>query len=213
MRSALDARPDAASFMNGAEAQLLQAYNRWANERIFKAAADVGPEQLTRNLGMSYGSAWGTLVHIVWGEWLWLGRWQRARPGPGPDPHQCGDLPSLRDRWAEVERAQRSFVDQLTDAALAERISYENPRGVTWTYPLSEMVRHVVNHSTYHRGQVTTSFRHLGATPVATDFLLFLDDTHADAAPGKPSPGEAEGDGLVRGADGRDACGEAVPMT
>jgi uncharacterized damage-inducible protein DinB len=159
------------------EARLLQAYNRWANERIFAAAADLVPEQLRRNLAASHGTVWGTLVHIVWGEWLWLGRWRRARPGPGPDPRQCGDLPSLRSRWAELERAQRRFVDQLTDAALTERISYENPPGTAWTYPLSEMVRHVVNHSTYHRGQVAALLRQLGATPVATDFLVFLDDT------------------------------------
>lgn len=163
--------------MNVAEAQLLQGYNQWANERVFAAAADLSLGQLRRNLDTSHGSLWGTLVHIVWGEWLWLGRWQRKSQGPGPDPRQCGDFRSLCSRWREVEQAQRAFIDGLTETALAERISYENPPGVTWIYPLSEMVRHVVNHSSYHRGQVTTLLRQLGAMAVATDFLVFLDET------------------------------------
>lgn len=154
---------------------MLQAYNRWANERIFEAAADVDPEQLRRDLGASHASLWGTLLHIVWGEWLWLARWQRTSQGPGPDPRECRDLPLLRSRWSEVEGVQREFVEGLTEAALAEEISYENPRGVVWTYQLGDMVRHVVNHSTYHRGQVTTLLRQLAGTPVATDFLVFLD--------------------------------------
>jgi uncharacterized damage-inducible protein DinB len=163
--------------MNAAEAQLLQAYNRWANGRLLDAAVDLGPEQLERDLSTSHGSVWGTLVHIVWAEWLWLGRWQRTRPAPETDPKLCRDLPTLRSRWEAMEQAQRSFVEQLTDPALAERISYQNRRGETWVYPLGDMLRHVVNHSTYHRGQVMTLLRQLGATPRATDFLVFLDET------------------------------------
>ncbi len=129
---------------------------------MFAAASDLGRDRLGRSLGTSHGSVYGTLVHIVWGEWLWLGRWQRLRASDGQDPRQCNDLPALRSRWAHVETDQRRFVDRLTDDALAQPISYDNPPGVLWTYPLSEMVRHMVNHSTYHRGQLTTLLRQLG---------------------------------------------------
>ncbi|HZM14848.1 MAG TPA: DinB family protein [Candidatus Krumholzibacteria bacterium] len=163
--------------MNVADAKALQAYNQWANGRILGAVAELAPEQLRRAVATSHGSVWGTLVHIVRAEWRWLGRWQRAS-SPGPlDPEKCADLPSLRAFWMELEKAQRRFVEQLTDSALEEPLSYENPPGVTWTYPLSDMVRQVVNHSTYHRGQVTTLLRQLGGTPVATDWLVFRDET------------------------------------
>ena len=168
--------------MNVAEARALQAYNQWANGRILAAVAELGEEQLRRAVGTSHGSMWGTLVHIAWAEWRWLGRWQRAS-GRGLDPQKCADLPSLRAFWAELERSQRQFVEQLTDGALQEPISYENPPGVTWTYRLSDMVRQVINHSTYHRGQVTTLLRQLGGSPVPTDWLVFLDETTPTRSP------------------------------
>lgn len=172
--------------MNVPEARVLQTYNRWANDRTFEAVAALDPEQLRRDLGTSYGSVFGTLAHMIWAEWIWLGRWLRGRespdgdagpgPGPGADPRECSDLPGLRARWADLERIQRAFVDGLTEAALAQRIRYVNASGVAWIYPLGEMIRHVVNHASYHRGQVTTLLRQLGAAPVSTDFLEYLDE-------------------------------------
>jgi uncharacterized damage-inducible protein DinB len=52
-----------------------------------------------------------------------------------------------------------------------------NTRGETWSYPLGIMMQHVVNHSSYHRGQTTTMLRQLGRIPAATDLLLFFDET------------------------------------
>jgi uncharacterized damage-inducible protein DinB len=171
--------------MTAAEAQHLQAYQRWANARSFEAVGALDPERLGLDLGTSHGSVLGTLVHMVWADWIWLGRWLRAQespnadagsgPGPGPDPKECRDLPALRARWAELERVQRSFVEGVTDAALAARVRYVNLRGVPCSYPLAEMIRHVVNHGSYHRGQVTTLLRQLGATPTSTDFLDYVD--------------------------------------
>lgn len=162
--------------MNTRDIQLLYAYNRWANERVLRAAALLADHQLRRDLGSSFSSVWGTLVHIVWGEWLWLGRWQELASGPGPSPKTCLDLGALGQRCVEIATAQRVFVASLSEAALERTLSYENPPGVVWTYPLGQMLQHVVNHSTYHRGQVTTMLRQLGASAVATDFLVYIDE-------------------------------------
>ena len=74
-----------------------------------------------------------------------------------------------------MEQEQAEFVASVTEESLEATISYINTRGVRWTYPLRQMMQHVVNHSTYHRGQVITMLRQLGAEPVATDLLLFQD--------------------------------------
>ncbi len=70
---------------------------------------------------------------------------------------------------------QRVFVEGLTESRISEIVSYVDVKGETWSYPLSEMLVHVVNHSTYHRGQVATMLRRLGKTPLSTDYLVFLD--------------------------------------
>ena len=156
--------------------RLLYEYNRWANARLLAAATALTPEQLHRDLGTSHASVFGTVAHILWAEWRWLGRWLSPLPSPGPDPLTCTDLVALRARWAELEPVQADFVSQLTDVPLTRPVTYENPPGTAWTYPLGHMLRHVVNHSSYHRGQVITLLRQLRMPVVATDFLVFIDE-------------------------------------
>jgi len=154
---------------------LLYAYNRWANARLVAAAATLSPELLNRDLAVSYRSIFGTLQHILWAEWRWLGRWQMRAPA-GRDPLECRDLAALRARWTDIEREQLEFLQRLTAADLERPISYDNPPGTRWTYELRHMLQHLVNHSTYHRGQVAAMLRLLDTAPPATDFLVYLDE-------------------------------------
>jgi uncharacterized damage-inducible protein DinB len=165
------------------ECRFLYAYDRWANAKVLAAAAVLTPEHLGRDLRTSHGSVFGTLAHILWAEWRWLGRWPGA-PAPGPDPLASTDLPSLRARWSALEGSQAEFLGGVTDAVLGRPVSYENPPGRVWTYSLGQMLQHVVNHSTYHRGQVITLLRQLGAAVVATDFLVFIDQQGEAGDPG-----------------------------
>lgn len=161
--------------MTPSDVQVLYAYNRWANDRTLRAAAPVPDDQLRRDLGSSHRSLWDTLLHIAWGEWRWLGRWEGRSQGPGADPTTCADLAALRTRWGQVADAQRTLVELLSAADLERAMTYENPPGVRWTYSLGQMLQHVVNHSTYHRGQVTSLLRQLGFPAVPTDFLVYFD--------------------------------------
>ena len=63
-------------------------------------------------------------------------------------------------------------------------MSYENLQGVRWEYSLAEMMQQLVNHSSYHRGQVAVLLRQLGQKPLPTDFLVFLDEQRALAGRG-----------------------------
>lgn len=156
--------------------QTLYNYNRWANARVLEAAAKLNPEQYTRDLSNSFHSIHDTLTHILGAEWIWLRRWLGESPKALLNPADFPDLAALRAKWLDVEREQMAFVNGLTDAQLNASVSYLNTKGQTWTYPLWQMLQHLVNHSSYHRGQVTTMLRQLGAEPVSTDFLLFFDE-------------------------------------
>jgi len=150
-------------------------FNYWARDRQLEACAALTPEQLTRALGGSFASVRDTLAHLMLVEWIWHERWQGRSPRAAPSYEEFPTLESVRGRWRKVERDVRGFVDALSDNDLARPVAYTNIKGEPWTYPLWHLLHHLLNHQSYHRGQVTTLLRQLGATPAAIDLLLYLD--------------------------------------
>ena len=161
--------------MDAPDIRKLYEFNAWANARTLDAASVLDPEQCTRDLASSHPSVRDTLVHTMAAELIWLRRWQGESPRSLLAPSEFPTHESVRERWAEVGRELSDFARAVTDESLAGVITYTNTRGEVWSYPLGHMMQHVVNHSSYHRGQVTTMLRQLGAPAVATDFLLYLD--------------------------------------
>jgi len=162
--------------------QELYRYDRWANSRVFEAVSGLTRDAFVKDLGSSYPSVRDTLTHIVWAEWLWLQRWKGTSP---QTVFQATDFPlpdALRARWLEVEVEQRAFLEAVTAERVLSIVRYVNLQGQTWEYPLWRQMYHVVNHSTYHRGQITAMLRQLGARPVPTDFLMFHDEMESHVA-------------------------------
>ncbi|MGE5275593.1 MAG: DinB family protein [Acidobacteriota bacterium] len=157
------------------EISRLFAYGRWANGKMLDSVAGLTAEEFRRPVGGSFGSIHGTLAHVYGADWIWLERWHGRSPRALPSPDEVPTFETLREKWTEVQDRQRSFVEALTPERLAEGLSYANFKGETWTYPLGEALLHVVNHGTYHRGQVTTLLRQLGKPAVSTDYLRYID--------------------------------------
>ena len=155
------------------EIRQLYDFNRWANARILDAAAALAPDAFDRDLGSSFPSVRATLAHVLGAEWIWLSRWNGTSPTAQP-AWELDDVSSVRARWTEVEAGQAVFLASLDDDRLDQAIDYRNLAGEPYRSPLWQMLRHVVNHSTYHRGQVTTMLRQLGAAPPATDLILYF---------------------------------------
>ena len=159
--------------------QELYRYNQWANALAFDAASTLGRADFARELRSGHSSIRATLTHIVWAEWLYLRRWQGTSP---QTVFQASEFPSqgdLKARWSEVQLEQQAFVESLTAERLLSSVRYVNLQGESWEYPLWRQMFHVVNHSGYHRGQLATLLRQLGARPLPTDFLLFHDRIEA----------------------------------
>jgi uncharacterized damage-inducible protein DinB len=154
----------------------LYEYNFWANARSLQAASTVPPADFTKELGGSFASLRGTLAHMYGAEWIWLERWRGTSPGKLPFALDFADVETIRSRWQELEQEQKEFLNSLDRSRLSEVVSYVNLKGETFAYPLGRMLQHVVNHSTYHRGQIATLLRQLGATPLSTDLLLYDDE-------------------------------------
>lgn len=154
----------------------LYGYNRWANRRALDAASRVPPEDFTRDVGGSFASLRDTIAHLYGAEWVWLERCRGTSPPGLPIARDFPDAAAIASKWEVVEEERHAFLEELDPARLAEPLTYTNFRGERWTYPLERILLHVVNHSTYHRGQVATILRQLGATPLSTDLLQYYDE-------------------------------------
>jgi uncharacterized damage-inducible protein DinB len=161
--------------MNKQDVEYLYEYNRWANARLLDAASKLTPEQFSRDLQSSHRSVRDTLAHILAAEWIWLERWNGVSPKALLNPSDFPTVESLKKRWAVVEGDYTEFINGVTDGSLTTVIGYTNTRGEEWAYPLGQMLQHVMNHSSYHRGQVTTMLRQLGAQVNPVDLLVFMD--------------------------------------
>ena len=167
--------------MTPSEAQELFLHNQWANRRTLGACEALTPEQFTRNLGSSFSSVGDTLAHIVGAEWIWLERFQGRSHTALPPGWDLPDLAAMRARIEELDSSLVKFVSGLDAAALERLIEYKNFAGQQFADPLTLLLQHLADHSTYHRGQMATLLRQLGAKPASTGFIVFRRERAASA--------------------------------
>jgi uncharacterized damage-inducible protein DinB len=151
----------------------LYAFDRWANARFFDVAATLTEAQLVAPLVSSYPTILATYAHLVGSEWIWLERWLGRNPTAAARWVARPVLADLRGRLGEIERDRDRWLAGLTTADLGRRVRYRRLNGEEHEGALGDQLVHVVNHSTYHRGQLTTLLRQVGATPPTTDFAVF----------------------------------------
>ena len=156
------------------ELRVLLDYHYWARDRMLTAVAALAPESFTRDLGSSFRSIRDTLVHLYSAEWAWYSRWQGASPTALLPVDEFPDVESIRRRWIDHEVKMRAFLEGLGDEGVDRVIEYTLLDGRPGRSIFWHMLQHVVNHGSYHRGQITTMLRQLGASaPKSTDMIVF----------------------------------------
>jgi uncharacterized damage-inducible protein DinB len=159
--------------MTPKEMILLYDFNAWANHRSMQAASALTPEQFTKPLGSSFSSVRDTLAHICGAEWIWLERFQGRSPSALPDASAFSDVAILQAHWDDLEARLLAFVRGLKQEDLERIMEYKTLKFGVYKNPLWQSMQHVVNHGSYHRGQVTTMLRQHGAQPILTDLMHF----------------------------------------
>jgi uncharacterized damage-inducible protein DinB len=160
--------------MNAADIRTLLDYHYWARDRLLDAVEQLDVAAFTAPRGSSFSSIRDTLAHTYFAEWAWYSRWQGHSPSSFPALDQFADVNSLTIAWRELEQQVRGFIDPMSDADMARVIPYRLLSGVEAASPIGQMVQHVVNHASYHRGQVTTMLRQAGAKPARSmDLIAF----------------------------------------
>jgi uncharacterized damage-inducible protein DinB len=160
--------------MTAADIKTLLEFHYWARDRILDAVELLTAEQWTRDLGSSFPSVRDTLTHVYSSEWVWYERWQGRSPTAHLALDQFQDVAALRAAWRAHQEKMLAFLTSLNDDGLARVIDYHSFAGVHGSSAIWQMVQHIVNHATYHRGQVTTMLRQLGAKPAKSlDLIAF----------------------------------------
>lgn len=152
----------------------LYEFNYWANHRILEVVEPLTQEQFTKDLGSSHGGIHGTLFHTMGAEAIWLKRWKGESPSAYWKPEEYPTFEALGERWQTVEHEMMGFCHMLkTDDDIRGVIAYRDLKGKEYSQALYQLMQHLVNHSTYHRGQVVTMLRQLGVKPVGTDLVTY----------------------------------------
>jgi uncharacterized damage-inducible protein DinB len=169
--------------MNLNELRTLVDYHYWARDRLLQAVEPLTADQLAFTIASSFPSVHETLVHLWGAEVIWLRRWEGDSPTELPAGDSVADLASIRRVWAEEETKLRALLERLGENGVARPMEYRTFDGKPYVQPFWQMLVHLVNHGSYHRGQVTTMLRQLGVPPpMQMDFSAFCRENIAARA-------------------------------
>lgn len=151
----------------------LYDYGRWANARVVHALEGLTPEQYTQELGGGWPSLRATFVHLAGATWAWN---ERFRGRDATTLPKETDLPALADAVGVLGKADGDLADFLGSLAPerpAQPFTWRNLSGQERTAPFWTVLRHVVNHGTYHRGQISSMVKRVGGKPLSTDMVVW----------------------------------------
>ncbi len=132
---------------------------------VLAAAMPIAEPEYYKDRGISWGSLHALLVHAMGSQWVWLNRFLGTSI---PKPLTAADCPTrdeLAQRWPEVHSAYKGFLARQTLTALNAPLTFTNFRGETHTLPLGQLLMHVADHGTYHRGQINSLLKLCGGKP------------------------------------------------
>jgi uncharacterized damage-inducible protein DinB len=160
--------------VNIQDLRILLDYHYWARDRVLKALEQVTPEEFTRELGSSFTSIQETLVHVYSAEWAWHQRWIGQSPTAQMSKDAFPDVAAVKQAWAKTEADIRGFLESFGEDGVTNILDYKTLAGDAAKSAFWEMLQHVVNHGSYHRGQLVTLLRQLGhKAPESMDLIRF----------------------------------------
>ena len=154
--------------------QQLATYNIWANQRILEVILPLSEEKQKQELPSSFKSLYHTVLHMWSAENIWWQRMKLQERITKPFDTFKGTMDELANELLQQNRQWQEWVNNATDAALDHVFQYQNFQNEQFKQPIYQMLLHVFNHGTYHRGQLINMLRQLGTEKLpATDFIVW----------------------------------------
>ena len=153
--------------MTSAEALLHLRYSAWASRKIMEAVRALPEADFQKPVGVSHGSLQGTLAHILYADWIWFTRVIAPMEEPGQTREALERIwPELQDKWV-------AWAEGASDEEMNRLVQYESRLYGQMTRPVWQILLHLVNHATLHRGQAMSMLRQTGIAPPHIDFMNF----------------------------------------
>jgi uncharacterized damage-inducible protein DinB len=160
---------------------MMARYNAWQNKQLLPILDVMSAEELTKDRGAFFGSIHATLNHLLWGDMLWLNRFDPSMPSPEGDPTDSKMLFATQSEW-QVERIATdarmlAWSDTVTQADLnADLTMFSRVLQSESTAPMSMCVPGFFNHQTHHRGQVHAMLTAAGYEAPVSDLFFMPKD-------------------------------------
>jgi uncharacterized damage-inducible protein DinB len=150
------------------------AYEYWANQRLLEVVLNLSEEQQQREVESSFSSVYRTCLHVWDASTIW---WQRVHKAEQIVVPSLSFHPTITDVNNGLLAQNKQWIDWVnaaTEETFETMLSYKTMKGDPFTQPVKDIILHLSNHGTYHRGQLVTQLRQVGAGNVpATDYILF----------------------------------------
>lgn len=143
-----------------------------ADKRATKLAHDsIVTVSFSRRSGVVWDRLAGVAWHIQVARGVWLDRVE-GKPPPGPiNWFEAMPLDRLASLTAENDARWDRFFAEVSDEQLAREVAYQSSEGVKYVSVLRDICQHVLNHATYHRGQIARMVSELGGQRATTDYI------------------------------------------
>jgi uncharacterized damage-inducible protein DinB len=151
-------------------------YNAWSTAKILESSSHVTQEQFLAPVPFPHGSLRGTLVHALFGEWVWRQRWEGSPQNPIWKAEEFPTFESLRARWGDEEIRLMQFVTNLTEERLYSKFKYVSTEGVPHERAVWESMMHLVNHGTQHKTEAAAILTGFGHSPGDIDLIVYLNE-------------------------------------
>jgi uncharacterized damage-inducible protein DinB len=135
------------------------------DQSVLAAAMEIPEPEYYQDRGISHGSLHALLVHAMGSQWTWLNRFLGTSLPKNVTPADCPTRSNLAQRWPEVHSALKGFIARQTLTTLNAPLTYTNFRKEQVTLQLGQLLMHVADHGTYHRGQINSLLKIAGGKP------------------------------------------------
>ncbi len=154
------------------------AYNKWATQKIFDTLNQLSEIQLHHEIVSSFPSVYKTVLHLMDAENIWWQRLKLAEHIERPSDNFSGSFEELQKKIMLQSQQWEDWVINANDHQLYHVFAYQNNKKEQFKQPVNEVLIHIFNHGTYHRGQIITMLRQLGIEKIPqTDFIAFCRDS------------------------------------